>query len=35
MITQSVGVPLTAKCRGPTSRKRNGSFSDSECETPD
>jgi hypothetical protein len=35
MITQSVGVPRTAKWRGPTSRSRNGSFSDNECETPD
>ena len=35
MITQSVGVPRTAKWRGPTSRSRSGSFSDSECETPD
>jgi len=35
MMTQSVGVPRTAKWRGPTSRNRSGSFSDSECETPD
>src|SRR5689334_669535 len=35
MMTQSVGVPRTAKWRGPTSRSRSGSFSDSECETPD
>ena len=35
MMTQSVGVPLTAKCRSPTSRRRSGSLSDSECETPD
>ena len=35
MITQSVGVPLTAKRRGPISRSRSGSLSDSECETPD
>ncbi len=35
MMTQSVGVPRTAKWRGPTSRSRKGSFSDSECDTPD
>src|SRR5574337_1857314 len=35
MITQSVGVPRTAKCRSLTSRNRSGSFSDSECDTPD
>src|SRR5712691_7036999 len=35
MITQSVGVPLTAKRRSPISRSRNGSLSESECETPD
>src|SRR5216684_5169760 len=35
MMMQSVGVPRTAKWRGPTSRNRNGSFSDNECETPD
>ncbi len=35
MITQSVGVPLTAKRRSPTSRSRSGSLSESECETPD
>src|SRR5262249_17486371 len=35
MITQSVGVPLTAKWRSPSSRNRSGSLSDSECDTPD
>ena len=35
MMTQSVGVPFTAKCRSPTSRKRSGSLSESECDTPD
>ncbi len=35
MMTQSVGVPLTAKCFGPTSRRRIGSLSESECETPE
>ena len=35
MMTQSVGVPLTAKCRAPTSRRRSGSLSESECDTPD
>ena len=35
MMTQSVGVPFTAKCFGVTSRRRSGSFSESECETPD
>ena len=35
MMTQSVGVPLTAKRRSPTSRSRSGSLSESECETPD
>src|ERR1035437_4655141 len=35
MITQSVGVPLTAKCRSATSRRRSGSLSDNECDTPD
>ena len=35
MMTQSVGVPLTAKCRSPISRRRSGSLSESECETPD
>ena len=35
MMTQSVGVPFTAKCFGATSRRRSGSFSDSECDTPD
>jgi hypothetical protein len=35
MITQSVGVPLTAKRRGEISRSRSGSLSDSECDTPD
>ena len=34
MMTQSVGVPLTAKCRSEISRRRKGSLSDSECETP-
>ena len=35
MMTQSVGVPLTAKWRGLISRRRSGSLSDSECATPD
>src|SRR5262245_61565571 len=35
MITQSVGVPFTAKRRSPISRSRSGSLSESECETPD
>ena len=35
MMTQSVGVPLTAKRRSPTWRSRSGSLSDSECDTPD
>src|SRR5215475_10811085 len=35
MITQSVGVPLTAKRRSSILRSRSGSLSDSECETPD
>ena len=35
MMTQSVGVPRTAKWLGPTSRRRSGSFSESECDTPD
>ncbi len=35
MMTQSVGVPCTAKCRGPTSRSRIGLLSDSEWATPD
>ncbi len=35
MMTQSVGVPFTAKWRGPTSRRRSGSLSESECDTPD
>ena len=35
MMTQSVGVPLTAKRRSPISRSRSGSLSESECETPD
>ena len=35
MMTQSVGVPLTAKRRSPTARSRSGSLSESECETPD
>src|SRR5687768_17797816 len=34
MMTQSVGVPLTAKWRLEISRSRNGSLSDSECDTP-
>ena len=35
MMTQSVGVPFTAKRRSPTSRSRSGSLSESECDTPD
>src|SRR5262245_15491582 len=35
MITQSVGVPFTAKRCSPISRRRKGSLSDSECDTPD
>src|SRR5438270_595484 len=35
MITQSVGVPLTAKRCSPTERKRSGSLRESECDTPD
>ena len=35
MITQSVGVPFTAKCLSATSRSRSGSLSESECDTPD
>src|SRR5262245_40724560 len=35
MITQSVGVPFTAKRRSPISRSRSGSLSESECDTPD
>ena len=35
MMTQSVGVPFTAKCRSPTWRSRSGSLSESECDTPD
>src|SRR5215475_1493907 len=35
MITQSVGVPFTAKRRSPISRSRSGSLSESEWETPD
>src|SRR5215467_237929 len=35
MMTQSVGVPLTAKRRSPISRSRSGSLSESECDTPD
>ena len=35
MITQSVGVPCTAKWRGPISRSRSGLLSDSEWATPD
>ena len=31
-MTQSVGVPFTAKWRSPTSRSRSGSLSDSECD---
>src|SRR5215217_1849847 len=34
MMTQSVGVPLMAKRRSSTSRRRKGSLSDSECDTP-
>ena len=34
MMTQSVGVPFTAKCRSEISRRRSGSLSESECETP-
>ncbi len=35
MITQSVGVPATAKRFSPTWRSRSGFDSDSECATPD
>ncbi len=35
MMTQSVGVPLRAKWRGPISLNRNGSLSESEWATPD
>src|SRR5947209_8660484 len=35
MMTQSVGVPLTAKWRSPIARSRSGSLRDSECDTPD
>src|SRR2546429_1375587 len=35
MMTQSVGVPLTAKRRSSTGRSRSGSLSESECDTPD
>ena len=35
MMTQSVGVPFTAKRRSSTSRSRSGSLSESECDTPD
>src|SRR5215831_9168405 len=35
MMTQSVGVPLTAKRRSATGRSRKGSLSESECDTPD
>ena len=35
MMTQSVGVPLIAKRRSSTLRRRSGSLSESECETPD
>jgi hypothetical protein len=34
MMTQSVGVPFTAKCRSEISRRRKGSFRESECATP-
>ena len=34
-ITQSVGVPDTAKRLGPALRKRKGSDSVSECDAPD
>src|SRR3712207_1770713 len=34
MMTQSVGVPFTAKCRSEISRRRKGSLSESECDTP-
>ena len=34
MITQSVGVPLTAKTRSESFRSRNGSCSVSECAAP-
>ncbi|GJD76140.1 hypothetical protein CFIICLFH_4390 [Methylobacterium goesingense] len=35
MITQSDGVPFTAKRFSATWRRRKGSFSERECETPD
>ncbi len=35
MMTQSVGVPRTAKWRSPIFRKRSGSDSDSEWAKPD
>ena len=35
MMTQSVGVPFKAKWRGPISRNRSGSLSESEWATPD
>ena len=35
MMTQSVGVPFTAKWRSPIWRSRSGSLSESECDTPD
>ena len=35
MMTQSLGVPRSAKRRSPISRSRSGSFSDSECDRPD
>ena len=35
MMTQSVGVPFTAKRRSPIWRSLSGSLSESECETPD
>ena len=34
-ITQSDGVPFTAKRFSEICRRRKGSFKDSECETPD
>ena len=34
MMTQSVGVPFTAKWRREISRRRSGSLRESECETP-
>src|ERR1700738_2070620 len=35
MMTQSVGVPFTAKRRASTSRRRSGRLSESEWDTPD